>query len=74
MTSLFRNTEILSFLPSFKLHNEVRTNRLFHSTCLKPFQDHHETFLNKSKQNNTDTAFKIAKQKAFESAEFLKPR
>ena len=66
MASLLRNTEILSKLPI-----DVRANELFyHSKCLKIFQYHYETFLNKSKKNNTDTAFKnvvaLEKQKALE--------
>ena len=76
MASLLGNTEILS-----KLLTDIRANELFyHSKCLKTFQYHHETFLNKSKENNTDTAFKKAvvlestiallKQKAYENPEF----
>ena len=42
-----------------KLHTEVGANELFHlSKCLKTFQYHYETFLNKSKENNTHMAFK----------------
>ena len=63
-----------------KLHSDVRANELFyHSKCLKAFQYHYETFLNKRKENNTDTAFKKAvalestiallKQKAYENPE-----
>ena len=38
---------------------DVRANELFYySKCLKTFQYHYETFLNKSKENNTDTTFK----------------
>ena len=75
MASLLGNTEIL-----LKLHTDVRTSELFyHSQCLKIFQYHYETFLNKSKENNTDTAFKKAialestiallKQKAYKNSE-----
>ena len=75
MASLLGNTEILS-----KLHTDIRDNELFyHSKCLKTFQYHYETFLAKSKENNTDTAFKKAvvlestiallKQKAYENPE-----
>ena len=75
MASLLENTEILS-----KLQTDVRANELFyHSKCLKTLQYHYETFLNKSKKNNTDTAFKKAvalestiallKQKAYENPE-----
>ena len=75
MASLLGNTEILS-----KLHTDIRANELFyHSKCLKTFQYHYETFLTKSKENNTDTAFKKAvvlestiallKQKAYENPE-----
>ena len=75
MASLLGNTEIFS-----KLHTNVRANELFyHSKCLKTFQDHYETFLNKSKENNTDMVFKKAvalestiallKQKAFKNPE-----
>ena len=54
MASLLGNTEILS-----KRHTDVRANELFyHSKCLKTFQYHYEPFLNKSKESNTDTAFK----------------
>lgn len=56
MNSLLRNTEKLS-----KLHDNVRANKLFElfqSKCLKNFQYHCKTFLNKSKEKNTDTAFK----------------
>ena len=46
MASLFGNTEILS-----KLHTDVRASELFyHSKCLKTFQYHHETFLNKTRR------------------------
>ena len=76
MASLLGNTEILS-----KLHTDIRANELFyHSKCLKTFQYHYKTFLNKSKENNTDTAFKKAvvrestiallKQKAYKNPEF----
>ena len=76
IASLLRNTEILS-----KLHTEVRANELFyHSKCLKTLQYHYETFLNKSKENNTDTDFKKAvalestiallNQKAYENLEY----
>ena len=75
MASLLGNTEIF-----LKLHTDVRANELFyHSKCLKTFQCHYEAFLVKSKENNTDTAFKKAvalestiallKQKAFENPE-----
>ena len=75
MASLLGNTEILS-----KLHTDVRANEIFyHSKCLKTFQNHYETFLNKNKGNNTDTAFKKAvslksaiallKQKAYKNPE-----
>ena len=75
MASLLGNTEIF-----LKLHTDVRANELFyHSKCLKTFQCHYEMFLDKSKENNTDTAFKKAvalestiallKQKAFENPE-----
>ena len=63
MNSLFGNTEKLS-----KLRDDVRANKLlelFHSKCLKAFQHHYETFLNKSKEKNTDPTFK--KAVAFES-------
>ena len=54
MTTLLGNTETLS-----KLHTDARPNKLcYHSKCLKTFQYHYETSLNKSKENNTDTAFK----------------
>ena len=63
-----------------KLHTDAKANKLFyHSTCLKTFQYHCETFLNKGKENNTDTAFKksvalestiaLLKQKAYENSE-----
>ena len=53
MASLLGNTEITS-----KLHTDVRANELFyHSKCLKTLQYHYETFLNKSKENNT--TFKV---------------
>ena len=56
MASLLGNTEILS-----KSHTDVRANELFsHSKCLNTFQYHYEAFLNKSKDNNTGTAFKKA--------------
>ena len=69
------NTEILS-----KLYTDVRANELFYnSKCLKTFQYHYETFLNKRKVNNTDTTFKRAvalestiallKEKAYENPE-----
>ena len=75
MASLLGNTEIL-----LKFHTDVRANELFyHSKCLKTFQYHYEMFLNKSKENNTDTAFKKAvalestiallKQKAYKNLE-----
>ena len=75
MAYLSGNTEILS-----KLHTDVRANKLFyHSKCLKTSQYHFETFLNKSKENNTDTSFKKAvplestmalfKQKAYKNSE-----
>ena len=61
MASLVGNTEILP-----KLHTDVRVNELFYqSKCLETFQYPYETFLNKSKQKNTDTAFK--KEVALES-------
>ena len=56
MASQLGNTEIIS-----KPHTDVRANELFyHSKCLNTFQYHYETFLNKSEDNNTDTAFKKA--------------
>ena len=69
MAFLLGNTEIL------------KANELFyHSKCLKTFQYHYEMFLNKSKENNADTAFKKAvafertiallKQKAYKNPEF----
>ena len=75
MASLLGNTETLS-----KLHTDVRANELFYySKCLKTFQYHYETFLNKSKENNTDTTFKkvvvlestiaLLKLKAYENPE-----
>ena len=75
MVSLLGNTEIL-----LKLHTDVRANELFyHNKCLKAFQYHYETILNKSKENNTDTALKKAvaleittvllKQKVYENSE-----
>ena len=75
MASLLGNTETLS-----KLHTDVRANELFYySKCLKTFQYHYETFLNKSRENNTDTAFKktlahestiaLLEQKAYENPE-----
>ena len=54
MASLLGNTEALS-----KLHTDARANKLcYHSKCLKTFQYHYETSLNKSKENNTDMACK----------------
>ena len=75
MASLLGNTEIL-----LRLHANIRANELFyHSRCLKIFQYHYEMFLNKSKENNTDTALKkvvapestiaLLKQKAYENLE-----
>ena len=75
MACLLGNTEIFS-----KLHTDTRANELFyHSKCLITFQYHYETFLNKSRENNTDMAFKEAvtlestiallKQKAYENPE-----
>ena len=75
MVSLLGNTEILS-----KLHTDVRANELFyHNKCLKAFKNHYKTILNKSKENNTDTALKKAvaleittvllKQKVYENSE-----
>ena len=56
MASQLGNTEIIS-----KPHTDERANELFyHSKCLNTFQYHYETFLNKSEDNNTDTAFKKA--------------
>ena len=75
MASLLGNTEILS-----KSHTDVRPNELFyHSKCLKTFEYHDEKFLNESKENNNDTAFKkgvaiestlvLLKQKGYENSE-----
>ena len=75
VASLLGNTEIL-----LKLHTDLRANKLFyHRKCLKTFQCHYEMYLNKSKENNADTAFKKAvalestiallKQKAYENPE-----
>ena len=77
MASLLGNTEVIS-----KLHTDVRANKLFyHSKCLKNLQYHYETFLNKSKEKNTDTAFKKAvalasaivllKREAYKNCEYL---
>ena len=52
MAFLLGKTEMLS-----KMHTEVTASELFHhNKCLKTFQYYHETFINKSKENNTKTA------------------
>ena len=54
MASLLGNTEMLS-----KLYTHVSANELFYnSKRLKISLCHYETFLNKSKVNNTNTTFK----------------
>ena len=71
MASLLGNTEI----PS-NIYTHSQTNAAFsHSKCLKTFKYNYELFFNKSKENNTDAAFKkvvvfeSSKQKAYENSE-----
>ena len=76
MFSLLENKEIF-----FKLYTDVRVNELTNSWRLKASQCHYETFLNESKGNNTETAFKtvvsleitlaLLKEKAYETPECL---